>query len=57
MINLDALIKFKKGEFLYLNKWNGDVKKFSSFEKIYKSKKLVYQARFMGGLVDQRKAY
>ncbi|MBI2641035.1 hypothetical protein HYW87_00345 [Candidatus Roizmanbacteria bacterium] len=49
--------KFKEGEFLYLNKWMGNIKKFSSFEKIYKDEKLVYQARFMGGLVDQRRGY
>ena len=38
----------------YLNSWDGEIERFSGEESITKSKKVVYKAKYMGGLVDQR---
>ncbi|MBI4009169.1 hypothetical protein HY357_02970 [Candidatus Roizmanbacteria bacterium] len=48
---------FRDGDFLYQRNYKGTIKDFVLEEKIYQKKKLVYQARFMGGLVDQRRGY
>lgn len=48
---------FKDGEFLYKREYKGTVEEFFLEEKIYLSKRLIYQATFIGGLVDQRKGY
>ena len=46
--------KFFLGELHYLNKWQGDVDSYSGEEKIFQGKKLLYQANYRGGLIDQR---
>ncbi len=37
----------------YENVFGGDIEKFSGIEKIYKDEVCVYEARYMGGLVDK----
>jgi hypothetical protein len=46
---------FADGEFAYEFKMDGDLDDFSAYEKIIKSGKIVYEANFLGGLVDVRK--
>lgn len=46
--------KYQEGEFTYTNTWNGDVERFEGEEKITQGEKLIYQANYRGGLVDQR---
>ena len=46
--------QFKEGAFLYARSYKGTVKDFVLKEKIFEKKKLIYQATFIGGLVDQR---
>ena len=46
---------FKEGNFLYSKTYKGDAANFVLEEKISEKKKLIYQATFIGGLVDQRK--
>lgn len=46
--------RFEYGDLLYLNKWVGDVERYSGEEKIYQGKEIVFQANYMGGLVDQK---
>lgn len=43
------------GKFKYSNKWEGDIEEFSGKEAITKNGKLVYNATYVGGLVDQQK--
>jgi hypothetical protein len=38
----------------YINKVNGDILRFSGEEKIFYKNQIVYQAKYMGGLIDQR---
>lgn len=45
---------FKQGDFVYKNKWKGDLESYSGEEVILQQKKEVYRAWYMGGLVDQR---
>lgn len=47
--------EFKEDNFMYRNYWKGDVERYSGEEKIFKSKKLVYKANYLGGLVDRSK--
>ena len=47
--------KYQKGKFTYSNSWKGEVDRFSGEEKITQGKKLIYQANYFGGLVDQRR--
>jgi len=42
-------------EFVYTNDWNGDVERFEGEEKITQGDNFIYKARYLGGLVDQRK--
>lgn len=46
---------FVKGEFKYANSWEGGLEEFFGEEKIYREEKIIYFAKYMGGLVDQRK--
>lgn len=46
--------EYKEGNIAYANSWEGDVEKFSGEERIVEGELLVYQASYMGGLVDQR---
>ena len=47
--------EYKKDNYTYKNKWEGDVERYSGEEEIVKGSDLVYKANYMGGLVDQRK--
>ena len=47
--------EFKKDNYAYKNKWEGDVERYSGEEEILEGSDLVYKANYMGGLVDQRK--
>lgn len=47
--------KYKEGEFVYSNSWEGEVDKFSGEEQIIQGKKQIYKASYIGGLVDQRR--
>jgi hypothetical protein len=42
------------GEFTYTNKWEGDVGRYFGEEQIFLTGNLIYQANYMGGLVDQK---
>ncbi len=44
---------YEKGDLRYENKLSGDVKKFSGKEKIFENNICLYEADYMGGLVDQ----
>lgn len=44
---------FKKDNWRYENKLDGKVESFSGTEKIYRGEELVYEAKYIGGLVDQ----
>jgi hypothetical protein len=41
--------------FIYQNTWQGDVERYSGEEKITHNGQVIYQASYMGGLVDQRR--
>lgn len=41
------------GDFTYQNKWMGKLERFSGEEVIQRSGQLIYQANYLGGLVDQ----
>lgn len=45
--------ELKTPDFYYLNKWQGNILRYSGEEKIFSRQKLVYQASYMGGLIDQ----
>lgn len=47
--------EYKEGEFTYTNFWEGEVDRFSGKEQIIQGNKLIYQATYLGGLVDQRR--
>lgn len=47
--------KYQNGNFVYLNDFNGDITNFSGEEIIKLKNKEIYKAKYMGGLVDQRK--
>jgi len=46
--------KYKDENFVYENKWKGNLEEYSGEEKITLNKKIVYKANYIGGLVDQR---
>ena len=46
---------YQNGDYAYRNWFSGEIKNFSGIEKIYFGKKKVYEAKYIGGLVDQRK--
>lgn len=46
---------YQNGDFTYRNWFNGKITNFSGIEKIYLGKKKIYEAKYVGGLVDQRK--
>lgn len=43
---------FKDGEYQYGNNWQGNIEEFSGEERIIKDGKIVYNAKYIGGLVD-----
>lgn len=54
-IPLRGLSRFEDGNFVYDNKWEGDIKQYSGEETISKDGKEIYRAKYSGGLVDRRK--
>lgn len=46
--------EYKEDNFTYSNSWVGEVERYSGEEKIMQGDKLIYQANYMGGLVDQQ---
>lgn len=46
---------FGDGSFVYNNKWEGGIERFFGEETISKDGKEIYKAKYIGGLVDQRK--
>jgi uncharacterized protein DUF5680 len=46
--------EFSEGHFVYRNVHHGGVANFSGEETIHEHERLVYTARYAGGLVDQR---
>ncbi|MBI2442288.1 MAG: hypothetical protein HYV40_00075 [Candidatus Levybacteria bacterium] len=46
--------RFSERDFVYKNKWTGDLERYSGEEVILHKKKEIYRAWYMGGLVDQR---
>ena len=42
------------GEFIYQNTWIGNIERYTGTEKIVKNGVVVYEASYLGGLVDQR---
>ncbi len=47
--------KYKQGNFTYLNEFKGRIVNFSGTETITLKGKKIYEAKYMGGLVDQKK--
>lgn len=47
--------EYQDGELVYTNLWDGELPRFSGEERISDSDKLLYQANYLGGLVDQRR--
>jgi hypothetical protein len=45
--------KYTEGEFIYMNTWEGELKRFSGEENISRNGTVVYKANYLGGLVDQ----
>lgn len=46
--------ELKEGKFIYKNQWQGNLDNYNGEELIFRDKKEVYRAKYMGGLVDQR---
>jgi len=44
-----------EGDCRYENEWEGDIDNFSGEEKIFFGDQEIYQAKYAGGLVDQRR--
>ncbi|MFA5188902.1 MAG: DUF5680 domain-containing protein [Patescibacteria group bacterium] len=47
--------EYQANDFKYLNEFIGEIDNFSGEEKIFQNNKQIYQAKYAGGLVDQRK--
>jgi len=47
--------EFQNNNFKYENKFEGEIENFSGEEKIYQNNKLIYSAKYIGGLIDQRR--
>lgn len=46
--------EYREGEVVYTNKWQGKLDRFSGAERIMRGRKIIYQANYMGGMVDTR---
>ncbi|MFA7117943.1 MAG: DUF5680 domain-containing protein [Sphaerochaetaceae bacterium] len=46
-------IEFKEGDYQYSNEYHGEVDNFSGQEFIEHNGKIIYEASYIGGLVDQ----
>ena len=47
--------ELKEEKFVYKNQWQGDLDDYSGEEIIFMNNKEAYRAKYIGGLVDQRK--
>lgn len=47
--------EFIQGDFVYRNKWEGELGRFSGEETIEQAGKLIYRADYRGGEVDKRR--
>ncbi|HJZ04425.1 hypothetical protein A2634_03145 [Candidatus Amesbacteria bacterium RIFCSPHIGHO2_01_FULL_48_32] len=47
--------EYKRGDFVYRNKWDGELDRFSGEETIEQRGKLIYKADYRGGEVDKRR--
>jgi hypothetical protein len=47
--------EMKEGNFQYHNQWNGTIEKFSGKETISLNDRTVYEASYIGGVVDRKK--
>ena len=47
--------EYRKGELLYVNNFTGEIDNFSGEEIIKENGKEIYHAKYIGGLVDQRR--
>ncbi len=47
--------KYKQDNYVYLNKSEGKINNFSGIEIITFKKKKIYEAKYIGGSIDQRK--
>jgi len=47
--------EYQANSLKYLNEFTGEINNFSGEEKIYQDNELIYQAKYTGGLIDQRK--
>ncbi len=45
--------EYKKKSYTYKNSWEGDIERYSGREKILLEGKIVYEATYLGGLVDK----
>mgnify|MGYP006295373281 FL=1 len=45
--------EYKKKSYTYENKWEGNIERYSGREKILLEGKIVYEASYLGGLVDK----
>lgn len=48
---------FEEGTMKYVNSWTGGVSNFSGEEKIFDGETCVYTAKYIGGLIDQKRPY
>lgn len=46
--------EYKQDDYIYSNNWTGDAERFSGEEQITQGEELIYKARYIGGMVDQR---
>lgn len=46
--------KFIESEFIYENLWQGEINQFTGKEKIYIGKNKIYNANYLGGLINLR---
>jgi len=47
--------EFVDGEFTYRNRWTGNVERYTGEEQVTQGGSLIYQANYLGGLVDHRR--
>ena len=47
--------EYSQGEFVYRNKWEGELDRFWGEEIIERDGKLIYKADYRGGEVDKRR--
>ncbi|MBI4034863.1 MAG: hypothetical protein HY381_00515 [Candidatus Chisholmbacteria bacterium] len=48
-------VEYKQGDFVYRNKWEGELDRFSGEETIEQGGSVIYKANYRGGEVDRRR--